>query len=61
MDHGTACVCPIIVIKLPITHRVVCSLINNDGATLEEEVIYEPAAGKRKLKVPPLVPRRPEL
>lgn len=25
-------------------------LINNDGATLEEEVIYEPAGGKRKLK-----------
>jgi hypothetical protein len=38
-----------------------CSLINNDGATLEEEVFYEPAGGKRKLKVPPLVPRRPEL
>ncbi|OAX44663.1 hypothetical protein K503DRAFT_678252 [Rhizopogon vinicolor AM-OR11-026] len=29
-------------------------LINNDGATLEEEVFYEPAGGKRKLKVPPL-------
>lgn len=36
-------------------------LINNDGASLEEEVFYEPAGGKRKLKVPPVVPRRPEL
>ncbi|KAG2050672.1 hypothetical protein BDR06DRAFT_959800 [Suillus hirtellus] len=36
-------------------------LINNDGASLEEEVFYEPAVSKRKLKVPPIVPRRPEL
>ena len=61
MDNGTTCVCPIILIKHPIAHQAVSSLINNDGATLEEEVIYEPAGGKRKLKVPPLVPRRPEL
>ncbi|KAG2078312.1 hypothetical protein BDR04DRAFT_1088107 [Suillus decipiens] len=36
-------------------------LINNDGAALEEEVFYEPAVSKRKMKVPPVVPRRPEL
>lgn len=31
-------------------------LINNDGASLEEEVFYEPAGGKRKLKeLPPMI------
>ncbi|KAG1756757.1 uncharacterized protein EDB91DRAFT_1094252 [Suillus paluster] len=31
-------------------------LINNDGASLEEEVFYEPAGGKRKLKeLPPIL------
>ncbi|KAG1831744.1 hypothetical protein EV424DRAFT_1370601 [Suillus variegatus] len=31
-------------------------LINNDGASLEEEVFYEPAVSKRKLKeLPPMV------
>lgn len=37
------------------------SLINSDNAAVEEEVYYEQPGPKRKVKVPPLVPRRPEL
>jgi hypothetical protein len=48
-------------VVIELLTKLLYSLINNDGASLEEEVFYEPAGGKRKLKVPPIVPRRPEL
>lgn len=40
-----------------------CSIINNDGAAVEEEVYYEQPGPKRKFKVPSpaSAPRRPEL
>lgn len=61
MDHGAACVSDGSSRRCAHYSCHDVSLINSDSTAVEEEVYYEQPGPKRKVKVPPLVQRRPEL